>query len=89
VEDLIKYGTPQKAIFGGNVVEYDYLNAQKYGLDENVKEFKGVIVGKVERTGAAVTAGLQEGDVITKINNIEINSESAFEEELSLPLPGR
>jgi serine protease Do len=88
VEDLIKYGTPQKAIFGGTVIEYDYLNAKKYGLDENVKEFKGVLVGKVDRTGAAATAGLQEGDIITKINGIEINSESAFEEELSYRYPG-
>lgn len=88
VEDLIKYGTPQKAIFGGNVVEHDFMNARKYGLDENIKEFKGVIVGKVERNGAAATAGLQEGDIITKINNVEINSESAFEEELAYRYPG-
>lgn len=88
VADLIKYGTPQKAIFGGNVIEYDYLNAKKYGLNENVKEFKGVLVGKVDRTGAAATAGLQEGDIITKINGIEINSESTFEEELSFRYPG-
>lgn len=88
VEDLIKFGTPQKAIFGGNVVEYDYLNARKYGLDENVKEFKGVILGKVERSGAAANAGLQEGDIITRINNLEINSESAFEEELGYRYPG-
>jgi serine protease Do len=88
VEDLIKYGTPQKAIFGGNVVEHDFMNARKYGLDENVKEFKGVIVGKVERNGAAATAGLQEGDIITKINTVEVNSESAFEEELAYRYPG-
>jgi serine protease Do len=88
VEDLIKFGTPQKAIFGGNVVEYDYLNARKYGLDENVKEFRGVLVGKVDRTGAAANAGLQEGDIITRINSVDINSESAFEEELSYRYPG-
>jgi len=88
VEDLIKHGIPQKAIFGGNVVEYDYLNARKYGIEENVKEFRGVLVGKVDRTGAAANAGLQEGDIITKINSVEINSESAFEEELSYRYPG-
>ncbi|GIL23337.1 MAG: serine protease [Bacteroidota bacterium] len=88
VEDLIKYGTPQKAIFGGKVVEHDFANARKYGLDENVKVFKGVIVGKIERNGAAAIAGLQEGDIITKINNTEINSESAFEEELAYHYPG-
>jgi len=53
-----------------------------------VKEFRGVIVGEVDRKGAADNAGLQEGDIITKINNQEIDSESAFEEELSYRYPG-
>jgi serine protease Do len=88
VEDLIKYGIAQKAIFGGNVMEYNYQNARKYDLNTNVKEFKGVLVGKVDRAGAAANAGLVEGDIITKIDNIEINSESEFEEELSYRYPG-
>ena len=88
VEDLIKHGVPQKAIFGGDVIEYDFQNAQKYDLNTEVKEFKGVLIGKIDRAGAADDAGLQEGDIITKINNIEINSESAFEEELSYRYPG-
>ncbi len=88
VDDLIKYGVPQKALFGGSVMEYDYQNAKKYDLNADVKEFKGVLVGKVDRSGAANDAGLQEGDIITKINTVEINSESAFEEELSYRYPG-
>jgi S1-C subfamily serine protease len=88
VEDLVKYGVPQKAIFGGKVVEYDFQNAEKYGLNTNVKEFKGVLLGHVDKGNAAAKAGLQEGDVITKFNDVTINSESAFEEELSYHYPG-
>jgi C-terminal processing protease CtpA/Prc len=33
-------------------------------------------------------AGLQLGDVITKVNNTEVNSQSAFEEELAYRYPG-
>lgn len=88
VEDLVKYGVPQKAIFGAKVVAYDFQNAEKYGLDTKVKEFKGVLIGHVDKGGAAANAGLQEGDVITKINDVMINSESAFEEELSYHYPG-
>jgi S1-C subfamily serine protease len=88
VGDLIKFGVAQKAIFGGNVIEYDFQNAKKYDLDVNVKEFRGVLLGRVDRNGAAVKAGLEEGDIITKLNNTEINSESAFEEELSYRYPG-
>jgi len=88
VDDLIKYGVPQKAIFGGNVIEYDFQNAKKFDLDVNVKEFKGVLLGTIDKNGAALKAGLEEGDIITKINNNEINSESEFEEELSYRYPG-
>jgi serine protease Do len=88
VEDLIKYGLPQKAIFGADVLEYDYENAKKFGLDVNVKEFRGVLVGEIARGGAASKVGLQEGDIITKVNNEDINSKSAFEEELSYRYPG-
>lgn len=88
VDDLVKYGLPQKAIFGGNIVEYDFQNAKKYGLDANAKEFRGVLLGSVDRNGPAVKAGLEEGDVITKVNDRDINSESSFEEELSYHYPG-
>ncbi|GHM99456.1 hypothetical protein WSM22_09460 [Cytophagales bacterium WSM2-2] len=88
VDDLIKYRAPQKAIFGGNVIDYDYQNAKKYGLETDVKEFKGVLLGSVDRNGAAVKAGLEEGDIIIKINNLDVNTESSFEEELSYRYPG-
>jgi serine protease Do len=88
VDDLIKYGLPQKAIFGGDIMEYDFENAKRFDLDVNVKEFKGVLLGNITRNGAASKAGLQEGDIITRINTIEINSKSAFEEELSYHYPG-
>lgn len=88
VSDLIKFGSPQKAIFGGNVIEYDFQNAKKYDLDVNVKEFKGVLLGSVDKNGAAAKAGMEDGDIITKLNNNEINSESAFEEELGYRYPG-
>ncbi|MBS1950425.1 MAG: HtrA protease/chaperone protein [Cytophagales bacterium] len=88
VDDLVKYGMPQKAIFGGNVDEYDFQNAKKYDLDVNIKEFKGVLLATVDKNGPAAQAGLLEGDVITQFNNRAINSESAFEEELSFRYPG-
>lgn len=88
VEDLIKYGLPQKAFFGANILEYDYENAKKFDLDVNVKEFRGVLLGDITRGGAASAVGLQEGDIITKLNNVEINSKSAFDEEISYHYPG-
>lgn len=87
-DDLVKYGLVQKAVFGGNVVEYNYENAKKYGLDLKTKNFNGVLIESLEREGPAVKAGLKPGDIIVKIDNIETNSQSAFEEELSYHYPG-
>ncbi|HEY3430310.1 MAG TPA: PDZ domain-containing protein, partial [Cyclobacteriaceae bacterium] len=88
VDDLIKFGIVQKALFGGNVVDYDFQNAKKYKLAANGKNFNGVLLERVEEVGPASEAGLQPGDIITKINDKEINSTSAFEEELSYRYPG-
>lgn len=88
VEDLVKYGVPQKAIFGATIGEYDFQNAKRFGLDPTVRNFKGVLVEKVDAEGASRTSGIKPGDVIVKVNDVEIDSESAFEEELSYHSPG-
>ncbi len=86
--DLVKYGIVQRAVFGGRVVEYDYANAKKYELDTEVEKYHGVLLEAMDREGPAMKAGFKPGDVITQINNVEINSQSAFEEELSYRYPG-
>jgi serine protease Do len=88
VNDLIKYGIAQKAVFGGNVAEYDFNNAKKYNMNTDIKEFKGVLVDEINKIGAAKEAGLKPGDVIKKINDAEVNTKSAFEEELAYRMPG-
>ncbi len=88
VGDLIKYGVVQKSFFGGDIAEYDYQNATKYDMDTKVKDFKGVLLEDLYKTSAAANAGLKSLDIITKIDNDEINSKSAFEEEISYHSPG-
>jgi serine protease Do len=87
-EDLKKYGIVQQSFVGGSVVEYNYENAKKYDLNTSVKNFNGVLLESVERDGPSMKAGLRPGDIITKINNVEVNTQSAFEEELSYHYPG-
>lgn len=88
VDDLIKFGIVQKALMGGNVIEYDYATAKKYDLKTDVKQFNGVVLEKMEREGPAANAGLKPGDIITKVNGADINSKSAFEETLAYMYPG-
>jgi S1-C subfamily serine protease len=86
--DLVKYGIVQKAVFGGGVVEYDFAHAKKYDLDTRVENYQGVLLETLDREGPAIAAGLKPGDIITKINGVDINSQSAFEEEISYRYPG-
>ncbi len=88
VNDLIKYGIVQKPFWGGSVLDYDYQTAQKYNLKVTGNEFRGVVVAELEKEGAARQAGLELGDIVIKYNDIEINSKSEFEEELSHHYPG-
>jgi S1-C subfamily serine protease len=87
-EDLKKYGIVQQSFLGGTVVEYNYENAKKYDLNTTAKKFNGVLLESIEREGPAMKAGLKPGDVITKINETQVNTQSAFEEELSYHYPG-
>ncbi|MFN8341273.1 MAG: trypsin-like peptidase domain-containing protein [Cyclobacteriaceae bacterium] len=88
VSDIIKFGVVQKAFFGGNVIDYDAQTATKYSLPL-VTEFKGVVLSEIQRNNSpALDAGLKAGDIILRLNETEINSVSAFEEELSYHYPG-
>jgi len=87
-DDIVKYGVVQKAFFGGGVTEYNYESARKYDLDLNVKNFEGVLLSKLDKEGPAIDAGMKLGDIIIKVNGVEVNTQSAFEEELSYRNPG-
>lgn len=88
VNDLIKFGIVQKALWGGSVLDYDYQTAQKYKLKTSGNEFRGVVLAELEKEGVARSAGLELGDIIVKLGDVEVNSKSEFEEELSLHYPG-
>lgn len=87
-KDLVRYGVVQRAIFGGKAIEYNYENARKYNLSISDKPFDGVLIESLEREGPAVRANLKPGDIITRIDNTPVHTQSAFEEELSYHYPG-
>ena len=83
-DDIIMYGEVQKAFIGAEVMDIDHEIAGKLGLND----YSGVVVSFVQNDGAAGVAGIEKGDIITKINREAVNSRSDFEEMLSYRSPG-
>jgi Do/DeqQ family serine protease len=73
VNDLIEYGDVKRGYLG---ISYQPNPSENERLikQAGVKEGLGVYVQSVPTDGAAAAAGLKEGDVITKINGMEVTS---------------
>lgn len=90
VEDLKKYGTVQRAVLdiqGSDV--HNYIDSQKAkGENPDLGTNDGIYVAKVNDGGAGAAAGLQEGDVITQIDNKKLTKMAELQEYLNSKRPG-
>lgn len=84
VNDLIEFGKVQRAFLG---VSIQNINS-KLMEEKNIKDPRGVYVSSVTRGGGASEAGIQEGDVILKVGNVEVNNTSELQEQISHYRPG-
>ena len=84
VGDLKEFGMVQRAVIGIRMVEVTDEVVKKLGLDE----IGGIYVVEAVEGGAAAKAGLKEGDVIKKINGIDVNTAPAFQGQLGKYHPG-
>ncbi|MFA0963282.1 S1C family serine protease [Roseivirga sp. BDSF3-8] len=83
-DDIINYGTVQKAFIGAEVVGVDEEIARQ--LD--VREPEGVVISYLEEGGAAEKAGLQRGDIILDLGGVKTGSHGNYSEALSYYSPG-
>ena len=83
--DLMQYGTVQRAVLGCAVTELDSKLAKEKGITA-VKS--GLLVREVNDRSTAMELGLQENDVITAINNVEVHNWSQLVEQLNKFRPG-
>ncbi len=84
MDDFLNFGEIQRAYLGISFREIDSRFADEKGLTE----VRGVYVIDVLNNGAASDAGINEGDVIVRVNNTEINSNSALLEIIGTRRPG-
>lgn len=68
IEDILEYGNVQRGILGIEVGNITPQISEHYGIDAS----QGVFVGGIEKGSGADKAGIKKGDVINKLDGIQI-----------------
>ncbi len=84
IEDVMEFGNVQRGLLGISALNENSSEAIERGLDE----IEGVHISSVSEDSGAEEAGLQEGDVIKKVDNIVIRKFSELTGYLSSKRPG-
>jgi S1-C subfamily serine protease len=84
MDDLLKYGTVQRALLGVRILDIDAGTAR----EKSLTVYKGVYVEEVNANSAASKGGIKAGDIILKINGNEINSSSELQGIVATFHPG-
>lgn len=79
VKDLIEFGAVQRAILGVRIQDVTADIADEHKLEK----IQGVYVSGVNDDGAAKKAGIETGDIILSVNEVEVNSPGELQEQVS------
>lgn len=84
VDDLVEFGSVQRGFIGVSIRDIDNQLIQEKGLNSS----DGVFVAGLTPGGAAEDAGIKEGDIITKVGTIAVNSMPQLQEQIGRYRPG-
>ncbi|WP_375415766.1 S1C family serine protease [uncultured Hymenobacter sp.] len=84
VDDLLKYKVVQRALLGVSIREVDAALAS----EKKLNTLNGVYVMGRNDKSAAAAAGIKEGDIITEINGVAVNTSSQLQEQVARFRPG-
>ncbi|WP_420576284.1 Do family serine endopeptidase [Ekhidna sp.] len=82
--DLIEYGTVQRALLGIQIGDVDADIAERFDLDV----LRGVYISGVVNGGAADKAGIEDGDVIIALDERPVNNVAQLQEQVAIKRPG-
>lgn len=83
-DDFVKYGAVKRGLIGITFQELSPSVADELGVSET----SGLLINNVASKGAAEEAGLKEGDVIIKMDGVEIVSSTQLQERVYRLRPG-
>ena len=84
VADLIEFGEVQRAFMGVSLRDLD----SKLAEEKKIGEIKGIYVNGVTEGSAGQDAGMNEGDVITKVGITAVNNIPELQEQIGRYRPG-
>ncbi len=84
IADLKEFGKVQRALLGISIVNVDDQVAKQFNLDK----IEGVFVMDIQEGGAAAAAGIIQGDIILKVNDVSVNSIAQLQEQIGKYRPG-
>lgn len=84
VADLLEFGEVQRAFIGVSIRDVDAKLAQ----EKKLKEVNGVYVNALTDGGAGESAGIKEGDIITKIGEVAVGNTAELQEQVGKFRPG-
>jgi len=84
ITDLMEYGIVQRGVLGVMIKTVD----SKLSADKFLDVLKGVYVDSLMDYSAAATAGIKEGDVILKVNDVNVSSSSELQGAIAQYRPG-
>jgi Do/DeqQ family serine protease len=83
VEDIMEFGDVQTGILGVNILNKN----SEYAVENGLNEIDGVYVSDIEENSGAEKAGLKNGDIIKKVDNIKISKFSDLSGYLNTKRP--
>jgi serine protease Do len=86
VNDLIKFGTVQRAYLGIQYLSENLTEEEK--KKNNFIEGDGVFVSDAPQGGAAYSAGIRKGDIVTKVNGVHVSTGPEMVEQVTRYKPG-
>lgn len=88
VNDLVKYGSVQRGFLGAMFIDAGLLNDQEKQKNNIPATAYGIYITDLVKDGAAMQGGMKIGDIIRKVNGVDIGSGSELQEQLSNYKPG-
>lgn len=88
VNDLIKFGTVQRGFLGAMFMDAGLMTDEQKKNNNIPQSADGIYITDLVKDGAAKLGGMQIGDIIRKINGINVTVGSELQEQLSNYRPG-